>query len=85
MIIETKTTQEYLEQIYQSDKQAFDDFVSSKSPTINYASLKRLVLSELTLKKQIVIIEKVLSMIKFNVNIELLLDYFIIEMRKASD
>lgn len=53
MIIETKTTQEYLEQIYQSDKQAFDDFVSSKSPTINYASLKRLVLSELTLKNSV--------------------------------
>ena len=53
MIIETQTTKEYLEQIYQSDKQAFDDFVSSKSPTINYASLKRLVLSELTLKNSV--------------------------------
>lgn len=42
-----------LEQIYQSDKKSFDDFVSSKSPTMNFASLKRLVLSELTLKRDI--------------------------------
>ena len=44
---------ESLEQIYQNDKQAFDDFVKSKTPTIDFASLKRLVLSELTLKNYV--------------------------------
>ena len=37
------------------------------------------------LKQQLIIITNTLSMIRFNVSIELLLDYFVIEMRKISD
>ena len=42
-----------LEDIYQNDKKSFDDFISSKTHTMDFASLKRLVLSELSLKNNI--------------------------------
>lgn len=48
-----KNTKEYLEKIYETDKKAFDDFISSKTPTMDFSSLKRLVLSELTLKNSV--------------------------------
>lgn len=51
--IEGKTTEEMLTQIYEKDKQSFDDFVASKKKTMDFSELKRLVLSELTLKKSI--------------------------------
>lgn len=46
-------TKETLEYIYQSDRKEFDDFVNSKTPTMDYAALKRLVLSELALKNSV--------------------------------
>lgn len=42
-----------MEQIYQSDRQEFDNFINSKTPTMNFAALKRLVLSELALKNSV--------------------------------
>ena len=42
-----------LEDIYQNDKKSFVDFISSKTHTMDFASLKRLVLSELSLKNNI--------------------------------
>lgn len=42
-----------LEQIYTNDKKSFDDFVNSKTPSLSYSSLKRLVLSELTFKNTV--------------------------------
>lgn len=36
-------------------------------------------------EKRISIIQKVLQLIKFNVNLELILDYFVIEMRRTND
>lgn len=38
---------------YNSDKQAFNNFVSGKSKTVDYSAIKRLVLSELALNKSI--------------------------------
>lgn len=77
-------TRAQIEQIFKIIFNYYLDFNKGKYFPGNILN-ENILLSELTLKKQIVIIEKVLSMIKFNVNIELLLDYFIIEMRKASD
>ena len=77
-------TRAQIEQIFKIIFNYYLDFNKGKYFPGNILN-KNILLSELILKKQIVIIEKVLSMIKFNVNIELLLDYFIIEMRKASD
>lgn len=42
-----------MEQIYLQDKQAFEDFVQSKTTTLDFSTLKRLVLSELTLKNNV--------------------------------
>ena len=36
---------------YNTDKKNIEDFLSGKSPTFNYASLRRLVLSELSYNK----------------------------------
>lgn len=53
MITINDVTQETLENIYQTDKQAFDDFVNSKTHALDFYALKRLVLSELTLKNSV--------------------------------
>lgn len=51
--IEQKTSEEMLNQIYENDKQSFDDFVSSKKKAMDFSELKRLVLSELSVKNAI--------------------------------
>lgn len=47
------STEQKLEELYQADKKAFEDFVHSKTPTMDFASLRRLVISELSLKNAI--------------------------------
>ena len=47
------STEQKLEELYQSDKKAFEDFVHSKTSTMDFASLRRLVISELSLKNTI--------------------------------
>lgn len=42
-----------VQEIYNSDKANFDNFVNGKSNTLDYSAIKRLVLSELSLKKYI--------------------------------
>ena len=49
----SQTSEEILNQIYENDKKSFDDFVNSKAQTINFESLRRLVLSELVLKQSV--------------------------------
>lgn len=49
----SQTSEEILNQIYENDKKSFDDFVNSKTQTINFESLRRLVLSELVLKQSV--------------------------------
>lgn len=51
--IENKSIDQALSEIYDMDRKAFDDFVNSKSPSIDYSSVKRLILSEMALKKSI--------------------------------
>ena len=49
----TNNATETLEQIYQNDKQSFDNFVDGKCKTLDFSQLKRLVLSELALNRSI--------------------------------
>ena len=51
--IEPQSINQTLSDIYNNDRKVFDDFVNSKSPTIDYSSVKRLILSEMALKKMI--------------------------------
>lgn len=44
-------TDEQAKQIYEADKRSFDDFTSGKKKTMDFASIKRLILSELALNK----------------------------------
>ena len=46
-------TDEQATSTYNSDKQQFDDFIKGKAQSMNFAALKRLVLSELAINKSI--------------------------------
>ena len=50
----TKTiTDKQAMQVYESDKKQFEDLTSGKTKTMDFAALKRLVLSEMSLNKSI--------------------------------
>ena len=55
--IETENTKTITDkqaiQVYESDKKQFEDLTSGKTKTMDFAALKRLVLSEMSLNKSI--------------------------------
>lgn len=79
LILSQYSTREDIENLF---KEIFKIEKCNLEECIKDKSLNKSVFIE---QKRIEVIQKVLQLIKYNVNLELILDYFIIEMRKIHD